>query len=137
MACGSRYVPPTSPSVTVFKTNVDTPRHLLSALTAHHIAWNQHRILPILEAKIVVTVQKSNEQIIKNSMAASLASMNVEVTYVFSLIRSWYVLITDVTLVSAIVPLLCVGFRYEHNTALDKRRQQTVQKLTHYFYFGA
>jgi len=72
-------------------------------------------------------------------LAASLAS-----TYVivgkngFSQISSCYILIIDLTLVSNIVTLWClrVLFRTQHNTTLDKKRQQTGKKLTHYWCLG-
>ena len=56
----------------------------------------------------------------------------VEGMYGFSLIRSGYVLIIDVTLLSTIFPLFILRFCFKHNTAVDKRRQQSVGKVTHY-----
>jgi len=55
----------------------------------------------------------------------------VEGMHGFSLIRSWYVLIMDVTFVSGIVLLLFLRVCFEHNTALDKRRQYSVPKVIH------
>lgn len=66
-------------------------------------------------------------------MEPSVARQNaVEGMHGFSPIRSWYVLIMDVTLVSGIVPLLFLRVCFEHNTALDKIRQYSVPNVMHY-----
>jgi len=54
----------------------------------------------------------------------------VEGTFGFFTNTFWYVLIMDV---SAIVPLLFLRFYFVHNTALDKRRQHSVEYVTHYW----
>jgi len=91
---------------TIFNTSVDTPWHLWSALTAHHIAWNQPHILPKLDANIVVTEQKCNEQP-RKAIGDQCSKWICRWSYVwfFTIIRSWYVLIKDVLENSAVTDL--------------------------------
>jgi hypothetical protein len=56
--------------IIIIITNFDTPRYLWSVLTAHHTAWNQPHIFQELDANIVVTEQKCNKQLIRNSFSA-------------------------------------------------------------------
>jgi len=73
-----------------------------------------------------------------NKLLGTLVEPSVARQYVvegmhdFSLIRSWYVLIMDVTLASGIVPLLFLRVCFGHNTVLDKRRQYSVPKVMYY-----
>jgi hypothetical protein len=82
-ACGGIYDPPTLSWVTVFNTSVDTPRYLWSAITANHIGWNQPHFLPKLDANIVVTEQKFNERLIRNSISGQFSECICRWRYVW------------------------------------------------------